>query len=200
MLDLALNRDAETTLRQHLSRLQAQHVSDGAILVLDNRSGDVLALVGSANYFAPAAGQVNGAWAPRSPGSTFKPFTYLLALERGAQDGSNDGPLTLALSPLEGERGNRRLSFGKRRFRARRGILQQALGRSGTQQEINEMRSLEYPAGSRQVQGFLDRPPELGFRQPTCLPHLAQDPLLPLHGSVEVRMGIQTGRGLGQRG
>jgi len=44
----------------------------------------VLALVGSQNYFAPAAGQVNGAWAPRSPGSTFKPFTYLLALERGA--------------------------------------------------------------------------------------------------------------------
>ena len=44
----------------------------------------MLALVGSENYFAPAAGQVNGAWAPRSPGSTLKPFTYLLALERGA--------------------------------------------------------------------------------------------------------------------
>ena len=52
--------------------------------MLDNRGGDVLALVGSENYFAPAAGHVNGAWAPRSPGSTFKPFTYLLALERGA--------------------------------------------------------------------------------------------------------------------
>ena len=83
-LDLALNRYAETTLRQHLSRLQAQHVSDGAIVVLDNQSGDVLALIGSENYFAPAAGQVNGAWAPRSPGSTLKPFTYWLALERGA--------------------------------------------------------------------------------------------------------------------
>jgi len=83
-LDLVLNRYAEAALRQHLSRLQAQHVSDGAVVVLDNRSGDVLALVGSENYFAPAAGQVNGAWAPRSPGSTLKPFTYLLALERGA--------------------------------------------------------------------------------------------------------------------
>ena len=87
-LDLALNRYAEATLRQHLSRLQAQRVSDGALVVLDNRSGDVLALVGSANYFAPAAGQVNGAWAPRSPGSTLKPFTYLLALERGATPAS----------------------------------------------------------------------------------------------------------------
>ena len=87
-LDLALNRFAEATLRQHLSHLQAQHVSDGAIVVLDNRSGDLLALVGSENYFAPAAGQVNGAWAPRSPGSTFKPFTYLLALEGGATPAS----------------------------------------------------------------------------------------------------------------
>jgi len=83
-LDLALNQFAESSLRQHLSRLRAQHVSNGAIVVLDNRSGDVLALVGSENYFAPAAGQVNGVWAPRSPGSTLKPFTYLLALERGA--------------------------------------------------------------------------------------------------------------------
>ena len=83
-LDLALNRFAESALRQHLSRLRAQRVSNGAIVVLDNRTGDVLALVGSGNYFAPAAGQVNGAWAPRSPGSALKPFTYLLALERGS--------------------------------------------------------------------------------------------------------------------
>jgi penicillin-binding protein 1C len=87
-LDLALNRFAETALRQHLSRLKEQHVSNGAIVVLDNKSGDVLTLVGSENYFAPAAGQVNGAWAPRSPGSTLKPFTYLLALERGATPAS----------------------------------------------------------------------------------------------------------------
>ena len=87
-LDLALNRFAESALRQHLSRLRPQHVSNGAIVVLDNRSGDVLALVGSENYFAPAAGQVNGAWSPRSPGSSLKPFTYLLALERGATPAS----------------------------------------------------------------------------------------------------------------
>ncbi|MCX6924074.1 MAG: transglycosylase domain-containing protein, partial [Verrucomicrobia bacterium] len=78
-LDLALNRFAETALHQHLSRLKAQHVSDGAIVVLDTQSSEVLALVGSGNYFAPTAGQVNGAWAPRSPGSALKPFTYLLA-------------------------------------------------------------------------------------------------------------------------
>jgi penicillin-binding protein 1C len=87
-LDLPLNRFAETALRQHLSRLKEQHVSNGAIVVLDNKSGDVLTLVGSENYFAPSAGQVNGAWAARSPGSALKPFTYLLALERGATPAS----------------------------------------------------------------------------------------------------------------
>ena len=83
-LDLDLNHFVESALRLRLANLKAHHVSNGAVVVLDNRSGDVLALVGSEDYFSPAAGQVNGAWAPRSPGSAFKPFTYLLALERGA--------------------------------------------------------------------------------------------------------------------
>jgi penicillin-binding protein 1C len=87
-LDLDLNHFAESALRQHLSRLREQHVSNGAIVVLDNHSGDVLALVGSENYFTPAAGQVNGAWALRSPGSSLKPFTYLLAFEAGATPAS----------------------------------------------------------------------------------------------------------------
>jgi penicillin-binding protein 1C len=65
-------------------RLRSQHVSNGAVVVLENRTGDVLALVGSENYFSPTAGQVNGAWARRSAGSTFKPFTYLLAFEHRA--------------------------------------------------------------------------------------------------------------------
>jgi penicillin-binding protein 1C len=87
-LDLGLNHFVEAALRQRLARLQAQHVGNAAAVVLDNRTGDVLALVGSENFFAPGVGQVNGAWAPRSAGSTFKPFTYLLAFERGANPAS----------------------------------------------------------------------------------------------------------------
>src|SRR5262249_54419789 len=83
-LDLELNRFAEAALRRHLSTLKAQHVSNGSLVVLDNETGDILAMVGSDDYFSPTGGQVNGAWAPRSAGSTFKPFTYLLALEHGA--------------------------------------------------------------------------------------------------------------------
>ncbi len=83
-LDLDLNRFVESTMRERLAKLRDKNVRDGAVVVIDNRSGDVLALVGSGNYFAPGSGQVNGALARRSAGSTFKPFTYLLALEHGA--------------------------------------------------------------------------------------------------------------------
>ena len=87
-LDLDLNRFVEDTVRERLASLHEKHVGDGAVVVIDNKSGDVLALVGSGNYFAPGTGQVNGALARRSAGSTLKAFTYLLALERGATPAS----------------------------------------------------------------------------------------------------------------
>ena len=82
-LDLPLNRFVHRTLIDRLDRLTKRNVSNGAVVVIENATGNVLALVGSRNYFEEESGQVNGAWAPRSAGSTFKPFTYLLALEAG---------------------------------------------------------------------------------------------------------------------
>ncbi len=76
-LDLELNRFAERTLAENLQRLTDKHATSGAVVVMDNRSSEVLALAGS--------GETNGAWMARSSGSTLKPFTYLLALENGAQ-------------------------------------------------------------------------------------------------------------------
>jgi penicillin-binding protein 1C len=83
-VDLELSRVVEQTLRERIERLHSQQAHNGAVVVIDNRTGGVLALVGSENYFAPGSGQVNGARAGRSPGSTLKPFTYLLAFEHGA--------------------------------------------------------------------------------------------------------------------
>jgi penicillin-binding protein 1C len=83
-LDFRLNEQVEKIVRDRLAQLREQNVRNAAAVVIDNASGDVIALVGSENYFAPGAGQVNGAWAQRSAGSALKPFTYLLALERGA--------------------------------------------------------------------------------------------------------------------
>ena len=82
-LDLDLNRFIEGTLTDKLAKLRDHNVHDGAVVVLDNRSREVLGLVGSGDYFAPGTGEVNGATVPRSAGSTIKPITYLLAFERG---------------------------------------------------------------------------------------------------------------------
>jgi penicillin-binding protein 1C len=87
-VDLRLNRFAEKTLRDNLRRLQDQHAQNGAVVVIENRTGNILALVGSEDYFDLQHGQVNGAWAPRSSGSTLKPFIYLLAFEEGATPAS----------------------------------------------------------------------------------------------------------------
>ncbi|HPA20869.1 MAG TPA: penicillin-binding protein 1C [Verrucomicrobiae bacterium] len=82
-LDLSLNRFVEEKLRSRLAGLGHKRVSNGGAVIIDNRTGEVLSLVGSENYFRPGAGQVNAATARRSPGSALKPFTYLLAIQRG---------------------------------------------------------------------------------------------------------------------
>jgi penicillin-binding protein 1C len=87
-LDLELNRILENSLRQNLARLRSQHVQNGAAVVIENATGNVLALVGSEDFFNPLDGQVNGAWAPRSSGSALKPFIYLLAFERESNPAS----------------------------------------------------------------------------------------------------------------
>jgi penicillin-binding protein 1C len=74
-----LQRFAVQTLRQHLRELRGRHVEDGAIVVLDNASGEVLAWVGSSGELSGAA-EVDGVLALRQPGSTLKPFLYAQAI------------------------------------------------------------------------------------------------------------------------
>jgi penicillin-binding protein 1C len=83
-LDLPLTLRVEQILARQLALLVPHNARGAAAVVLHNPTGDVLALAGSGDYFAAGAGQVNGAWIARSPGSAIKPFTYLLALEHGA--------------------------------------------------------------------------------------------------------------------
>ncbi len=81
MLDARVQRLAIASLRRQLAELSGRNVEDGAIVVLDNVSGAVLAWVG-ANGATSAAAQVDGVLARRQPGSTIKPFVYQLAFER----------------------------------------------------------------------------------------------------------------------
>lgn len=80
-LDARLQRLAVQTLRTQLAELQGRNVEDGAVVVLDNASGEVLAWVGSSGTLSDAP-EVDGVLARRQPGSTLKPFVYELAFER----------------------------------------------------------------------------------------------------------------------
>jgi len=99
-LDLGLQKKIEVLLGRRVDSLRDRGISNGAAVVMDNKNGDILALVGSADYFADAdSGQVNGALALRQPGSTLKPFTYALALEGGLTAASiiEDAPEAFAV-------------------------------------------------------------------------------------------------------
>ena len=78
-LSAPLQREAMRSLQQHLRELQGRNVEDGAALVLDNATGEVLAWVGSSGTLSQA-GEVDGVLALRQPGSTLKPFLYAQAL------------------------------------------------------------------------------------------------------------------------
>jgi penicillin-binding protein 1C len=80
-LDGRLQRYAGSALRQQLAVLANQQVRDGAVLVVDNDSGQVLAYVGNSGRQSSAP-YVDGIRALRQAGSTLKPFLYELALER----------------------------------------------------------------------------------------------------------------------
>lgn len=96
-IDGDLQRYAAVVLRRHLLELAPRNVQDGAIVVLDNRSGDILAWIGSSGQLSTAP-EVDGVTALRQAGSTLKPFLYQLALqERWLTAASliDDSPLDL---------------------------------------------------------------------------------------------------------
>jgi penicillin-binding protein 1C len=83
-LDLSMQRFTAKALNENLSRVRGLGASNTAGVVIDLASGDVLASVGSANYFdLEGRGAIDFANSRRSTGSTLKPFIYGLALERG---------------------------------------------------------------------------------------------------------------------
>lgn len=80
-LDANLQRFASDSLTRQLLRLGPRNVHDGAVLAVDNATGEVLAYVGSSGALSTAR-HVDGVRAPRQAGSTLKPFLYALAIER----------------------------------------------------------------------------------------------------------------------
>ncbi|MBM3290802.1 MAG: penicillin-binding protein 1C, partial [Candidatus Hydrogenedentes bacterium] len=82
-IDLALQERAEHALAESLKQFD-HDVTNAAAIVVDTQTAQVLARVGSADFYGtPGGGQVDACRAPRSPGSALKPFTYALGIERG---------------------------------------------------------------------------------------------------------------------
>lgn len=82
-LDIGLQTELEAEVRQVVVELRDRGAAQAAVVVLDNPSGDILAWVGSPDFFADSSGQVDMVVSPRQPGSALKPFLYGLAFDRG---------------------------------------------------------------------------------------------------------------------
>lgn len=84
-LDVDLERIAEATVNKHaLQNAENFNAENAALVAMDPKTGQILAMVGSRDYFDPAIdGNYNIALAERQPGSSFKPFVYAAALTKG---------------------------------------------------------------------------------------------------------------------
>jgi penicillin-binding protein 1C len=104
-LDLDWQDHAERAITKHLTQLQSgefglgHNVNNAALVALDPHSGEILALVGSPDYFDSAnGGAINMTISPRQPGSALKPILYAVALDpsRASRDGQQSEVWTAA--------------------------------------------------------------------------------------------------------
>ncbi len=89
-LDYDIQKLAETTLKESKEHLKKYKASNAAISVVDSKTGQILAMVGSLDYFdLENDGNFNVTTAKRQPGSSFKPFAYAKLLEKGFTKNTN---------------------------------------------------------------------------------------------------------------
>lgn len=83
-LDPDLQNYAQSVVKAQVDKLVENDATDGALVAIRPATGEILAMVGSADFFNEAiSGQVNMAISPRQPGSSIKPLTYTAAFEKG---------------------------------------------------------------------------------------------------------------------
>ncbi len=99
-IDAEAQKLAETILKDHQRRLASYGATNASLIAIDVATGNVIALVGSIDYFNTAWGNVNVAARPRQPGSAFKPIIYTTAFMNGYNPNSiiSDSPVRYILS------------------------------------------------------------------------------------------------------
>lgn len=83
-IDCELQKMVQEQTSRVVKALEPFNVTNAAVILLDNATGEILAYVGSADFFnLKNEGEIDGVRTLRQPGSTLKPFLYLLAFEAG---------------------------------------------------------------------------------------------------------------------
>jgi len=81
-LDLDTQEEAEKILKDELEKAKHLDVTNGAVLVTRPPTGEILAMLGSVDYFATGSGTFNVVTSDRQPGSSIKPINYAIGIER----------------------------------------------------------------------------------------------------------------------
>lgn len=152
-LDAHLQRRAQELLDQRIKTLSAKHVRNGAVLVADHTTGEILAwVIGGADDEKTPGRMIDAVTVPRQPGSALKPFLYTLALDSGWTPVTiiEDAPLNEAIgNGLHRFNNYSHLFYGKV-------TLRQALGNS---LNIPALHTIDYVG----VERYLDKLRALGF-------------------------------------
>ena len=83
-LERGIQRKCEETITKHQRKWQGMGITNGAVVVIENKTSSLRGLVGSYDFFDKSScGQVNGAISLRSPGSTLKPLLYAYGIDQG---------------------------------------------------------------------------------------------------------------------
>lgn len=82
-LDLKIQQEAETILKEEIEELENYDVSNGAVLITRPPTGEILGMVGSVDYYKQPYGAFNVTTALRQPGSSIKPLNYAVGIDRG---------------------------------------------------------------------------------------------------------------------
>lgn len=157
-LDSAIQGHVQKLLDTRVRALAADNVTDGAVLVVENRSAEVLAWANAGGFSDDVGSHFDGVLTARQPGSTLKPLLYALALERGwtAATVIDDAPLSEAVGAgLHNFRNYSRVYYGEL-------SLREALGNS---LNVPAVKTVQF-VGKQDFLAFLKRAGFGSLRQP----------------------------------
>lgn len=102
-LDLVVQEKVESILKEEIDKLKNLNVTNGAVLVTKPATGEIIAMVGSNDFYDRTSGEFNVTMGLRQPGSSIKPILYALAIDTGTTPASvlDDTPTVFRIGPTE---------------------------------------------------------------------------------------------------